>query len=105
MSSSVCNFIISELLFDLFVGTFLMPFRFLFLIGNVVAETPHRTEVRFQNEENAPVVPPNKKFLFTKMKAASLELACGQSNTAQLMTIQTGCDNSTLSFLGYLYTS
>lgn len=69
MGSSVCNFIVSQLLLDLFVRSFLVLFRFLFLIGNVVAETPHRTEVRFQNEENAPVVPPNKKFLFSKMKA------------------------------------
>jgi hypothetical protein len=74
MGRAVCNFIVPQLLLDLFVRISLSPIRFLFLIGNVVSETPHRTEVRFQNEENAPVVPPNKKFLFSKMKAASMEV-------------------------------
>lgn len=68
MGCAVCNLIVSQLLFDLFVRIFLPPIIFLLLIGNVVPETPHRTEVRLQNEEDAPVVPPNKKFLFSKMK-------------------------------------
>lgn len=79
MGSAVCNFIVSQLPFDLFVRIFLSPIRFLLLIGNVVSETPHRTEVRLQNEENAPVVPPNKKFLFSKMKAGKY----GSIDTAQ----------------------
>ena len=66
MCRAVCNLIILQLLLDFFVGAFLLPRSFSFLIGNSTTETPHRTKVRFQNEENAPVVLPNKKFLFSK---------------------------------------
>lgn len=105
MGSAVCNFIVSQLLLDFFVRISLPPIRFLLLVGNVVPETPHRTEVRLQNEENAPVVPPNKKFLFSKMKAGKYGSKEEHSNTTQLMTkIKAGCDTAR-SFMGKKFTS
>ena len=65
MCSAVCKLILFQLLFDFFVFVLLPFFPVPFIVGNIVAETPHRTEVRFQKEENAPVVLPNKKFLFS----------------------------------------
>lgn len=102
MGCTVCNFIVSQLLFDLFVRVPLSPIIFLFLIGNVVSKTPHRTEVRFQNEENAPVVPPNKKFLFSKMKASKFGTIDTATRPLNLWQIK-GCDKTTRGFLGYLY--
>lgn len=88
MSRTICNFIVPQLLFDPFAGIFL----FLLIFVVIVAETPHRTEVRLQNEENAPVVPPNKKFLFSKMKAGKY----GSIDTAQpndrSTNVNPGCD-------------
>ena len=89
MCRAVCNFIIFQLPLDFFVGTFLFPRRFSFFISYSTTETPHRTKVRFQNEENAPVVLSNKKFLFSKdesrrenlrdtaMETAVKALGCG----------------------------
>lgn len=102
MGSSVSNLVISQLLFDLFVRIFLSPMRFLLLIGNVVAETPHRTEVRLQNEENAPVVPPNKKFLFSKMKAGKYGSIDTATRPLNLWQIKAGCGH-TQSFMGNQY--
>lgn len=89
MSRTICNFIIPQLLFDLFAGFFLF---LVFIVAKIVAETPHRTEVRLRNEENAPVVPPNKKFLFSKMKAGKY----GSIDTAQpndrSTNVNPGCD-------------
>ena len=74
MCRPVWDLVLLQLLLDVFACLFLFLRCLFLLIGNTVTTTtPHRTEVRYHNEENAPVVPPNKKFLFSKMKAASLD--------------------------------
>ena len=98
MSRTICNFIVSQLLFDLFARFFL--FLFVIVVANTVAETPHRTKVRLQNEENAPVVPPNKKFLFSKMKAGKYGSIDTEQQHDRSTYVKPGCDTPPPSFMG-----